>query len=83
MVDLESGTTTAHASTVNVPGPIRTINETQAGSTGGKANELSSRDQHDEGGKPSKEVSASRYGGTHEDPNFPDGGWRAWLVIFG
>jgi hypothetical protein len=20
---------------------------------------------------------------THADPNFPDGGWRAWLVVFG
>lgn len=23
------------------------------------------------------------YTATHQDPNFPDGGWRAWLIIFG
>ncbi|KAF8065358.1 major facilitator superfamily domain-containing protein [Lyophyllum atratum] len=39
---------------------------------------------HDEKANPTSEKeAAARYVGTHHDPNFPDGGWRAWLVVFG
>ncbi|GLB34493.1 putative monocarboxylate [Lyophyllum shimeji] len=40
-------------------------------------------EKHDpEPALPSKNE-AARYAGTHDDPDFPDGGWRAWLVVFG
>ncbi|KAF9461812.1 MFS general substrate transporter [Collybia nuda] len=35
---------------------------------------------------PPKEIASEENGkreATHEDPDFPDGGWRAWLVVFG
>lgn len=37
----------------------------------------------DDSAKESAKYGATQYAGTHHDPNFPDGGWRAWLVVFG
>lgn len=57
--------------------------EATRASTAGELHESDVKHEHDHDRESVKAENPPTIQPTHNDPNFPDGGWHAWLVVFG